>query len=145
EPKRRQGSQAARPVVHRHGSGLILALGGCIGGTAGMAFWPRSARETATRCANGLDLAAELASPRAKVVQDDLAAMWLVSVLDEIDGLPSAEHGLPTADRDADADRSQHRLDVTWHVVGALNPVAIAALAGHQSIERIAEIAQNVR
>src|SRR5262245_14002930 len=81
----------------------------------GMAFWPRWAQETALGAIGGLG--AGLSPARADVVQDDLARAWRVAVLDEVDGLPPAQHGLAAGHRHAEAHRREHRLDVTWHVV----------------------------
>lgn len=66
-------------------------------------------------------------------------------MLDQIDALPSAERHAAVLDRNADADRCEHRLDMARHVVGAFFLMRVVAILRRQQLERIGKIAAHIR
>ena len=77
-------------------------------------------------------------------MQHDLTGVRGIAVLDEIDGLPGAQHGLASGHRHAEAGCRQHGLDVRGHVVGPLDAVVIARAPRRQPLQRLAQVAQHV-
>ena len=70
-------------------------------------------------------------------LQRDAALMRAVAVLDDIDALPGAERHPAALDRDAEAHRGEHRLDVARHVVGALFLVRVVRPLRRERVQRI--------
>src|SRR3954466_8720858 len=102
-----------------------------------LASMPRSSRTTATgvlKAATVPDFYARRQVVRPllrgfallpREMQDDLAAVRPVAVLDEIKALPGAEREPAVDDRDRDGGVGQHRPDMGRHVVRAFRTVHI--------------------
>ena len=56
-------------------------------------------------------------------------------MLDQIDGLPSAEHHIPLCNRNGNHNRCDQRLDVGRHIVRALDGVCVRGSLGGKTVE----------